>query len=63
MLVFSRKQEQGVWIGGTLVKVTRIGKRRVVIAIDAPADVKIWRTELVDEPAPEPAETELAEVA
>ena len=42
MLVLARKQGQGVWIGGTLVRV-EIRGAIVKLAIDAPAEVRVWR--------------------
>lgn len=57
MLVLARKQGQGVWIGGTLVRV-EIRGAIVKLAIDAPAEVRVWREELVEDPE----EEELAEL-
>ena len=47
MLVFSRKHGEGVWIGGTLVKVSIHGAN-VKLGIDAPQHIRVYRQELVD---------------
>ena len=59
MLVLSRKHGEGIWIGGTLVKV-EIRGGNVKLAIDAPKNVRIWRQELIEAPDQEP-EGELVE--
>ncbi len=46
MLVFTRKVEEGFWIGDRIfVKVLVIGRRRVSLGIEAPAEWKIARAE------------------
>ena len=48
MLVIDRKIQEGFWIDGRIfVKVLGIGRRRVKLGIDAPADLLIARDELV----------------
>ena len=47
MLILDRKAHEGFWIDGRIyVKVLDIGRRRVKIGIDAPADISIVREEL-----------------
>lgn len=47
MLVLDRKVQEGFWIeGGIFVKVLSVGRRRVKLGIEAPADSKIIREEL-----------------
>ena len=47
MLVLDRKVQQGFWIDGRIfVKVISIGRRRVKIGIEAPADLEVLREEL-----------------
>ncbi len=49
MLILTRKQGEGFYIGGDiLVSISEINGDRVRIAIDAPKDVKILRKELAD---------------
>ncbi|MCH8900773.1 MAG: carbon storage regulator [Chloroflexi bacterium] len=48
MLVIDRKLQEGFWIDDRIfVKVLGIGRRRVKLGIDAPADLLIARDELV----------------
>ncbi len=47
MLVLDRKVQEGFWIdGGIFVKVLGVGRQRVKLGIEAPADIKIVREEL-----------------
>lgn len=47
MLVFTRTVEEGFWIGDRIfVKVLMIGRRRVKVGIEAPADYNIVRSEI-----------------
>ena len=47
MLVIDRKLEEGFWIDDRIfIKVLGIGRRRVKLGIDAPADLLIAREEL-----------------
>ena len=47
MLVLDRKVHEGFWIEGRIfVKVLSIGRRRVKLGIEAPADLTIVREEL-----------------
>ncbi len=47
MLVIDRKLQEGFWIDDRIfVKVLSIGRRRVKLGIDAPADMLIAREEL-----------------
>jgi carbon storage regulator len=47
MLVLDRKLQEGFWIEGRIfVKVLSVGRRRVKLGIEAPADSKIMREEL-----------------
>jgi carbon storage regulator len=47
MLVLDRKLQEGFWIEGRIfVKVLSVGRRRVKLGIEAPADAKIMREEL-----------------
>lgn len=48
MLVLSRKVGEAVWIGDTLVTVVRDGRGSIRLGIQAPKDVPILRSELVD---------------
>lgn len=49
MLVVTRKPQQSITLsGGIVVTVTAIDGRRARIGIEAPDDVKIIRTELLD---------------
>ncbi len=49
MLVLSRKTDESILIGGNIiVKVSHIHGSRVQIAIEAPPDVSIRRSELVN---------------
>jgi carbon storage regulator len=49
MLVLDRKVQEGFWIEGRIfVKVLSVGRRRVKLGIEAPADSKIIREELKD---------------
>jgi len=52
MLVLSRRKGESIVIGDQMrVTVVEIHGRRVRLAIDAPAEVKVLRAELVDEEA------------
>ncbi len=54
MLVLDRKVQEGFWIEGRIfVKVLGIGRRRVKLGIEAPADLKIVREELLSRSAGE----------
>ncbi len=47
MLLLERKLEQGVRIGpGITVKLLRVGANRVLLGVDAPPDVPVWRDEI-----------------
>jgi len=47
MLVITRKLDEGVTIGGDVeLTILEISKDRVKIGINAPKDVKVFRTEL-----------------
>jgi carbon storage regulator len=47
MLVLDRKVQEGFWIGGRIyIKVLSIGRRRVKIGVEAPADLEVLRDEL-----------------
>jgi carbon storage regulator len=49
MLVLSRREKEGIVIGDRItVKVVRIRGNQVRLAIEAPEEVKVLRTELVD---------------
>jgi carbon storage regulator len=51
MLVLGRKLNECIYVGDDIkIKVTRIGKGRVRIGIEAPREVVILREELVDKP-------------
>ena len=53
MLVIDRKLQEGFWIDDRIfVKVLGIGRRRVKLGIDAPAELVIAREELRRRPAP-----------
>lgn len=55
MLVLSRKTGEEIVIGNNIVvKVTRIRGDKVRIAIEAPPDVRIMRSELTPRPGPSP---------
>lgn len=57
MLCLSRKAGQRLLIGKNIVvQVVRIAGGRVGLAIDAPADIKILRGELLDKDQPEGTE-------
>ena len=50
MLVLTRKSEESIRIGEDIViKVIRTGKGSVKLGIDAPADVRVLRGELVEQ--------------
>ncbi len=53
MLVLTRKQSEMINIGDDItIKVIRTGSNSVKIGIEAPADVRVLRSELlIDEPA------------
>lgn len=47
MLVLSRKQGEGIRIGGSVVvRIVRTGKGSVRIGVEAPAEIEIARDEL-----------------
>lgn len=47
MLVLGRKEDEKITIGENIeITVTRIAGNRVSIGIDAPADVRVFRSEL-----------------
>jgi carbon storage regulator len=47
MLVLDRKVQEGFWVGGRIyIKVLSIGRRRVKIGVEAPADLEVLRDEL-----------------
>jgi len=47
MLVLDRKVQEGFWIDGRIfVKVLGVGRRRVKLGIEAPADLEVVREEL-----------------
>ncbi|QDU79968.1 hypothetical protein Pla110_16900 [Polystyrenella longa] len=51
MLVLTRKKSEMIHIGENIVvKVIRTGKGHVKIGIEAPADVRVLRAELCEEP-------------
>ncbi len=57
MLVLSRKIGESIVIGeGIIVTVTRISGNRVTLGIDAPADVRVLRSELMPTSDSFPAE-------
>jgi carbon storage regulator CsrA len=52
MLVLERKDQEGFWIDDRIfVKVLGIGRRRVKIGIEAPAEARIRRDELPSQPS------------
>ncbi|MCA9040966.1 MAG: carbon storage regulator [Planctomycetaceae bacterium] len=60
MLVLTRKKTEMIQIGENIVvKVIRTGKGHVKLGIEAPADVRVLRAELCEEPA-EADQTEAA---
>ncbi len=51
MLVLDRKLQEGFWIEGRIfIKVLGIGRRRVKLGIEAPAEFEIVRDELRSRP-------------
>lgn len=47
MLVFSRMEGEGFWIGDDVhVKITVIGKKKVRVGVTAPRAIKVLRDEL-----------------
>jgi len=49
MLVLARREKEGIVIGDRItVKVVRIRGNQVRLAIEAPKEVRVLRTELVD---------------
>ncbi len=49
MLVLSRREKEGIVIGDRItVKVVKIRGNQVRLAIEAPKEVRVLRTELVD---------------
>ncbi len=52
MLVLDRKVQEGFWVGGSIyVKVLSIGRRRVKLGVEAPADLEVLRDELRSRPS------------
>ena len=62
MLVLSRKLNETVQIGASLVRIVAIGNGRVKLGFDAADDVEILRGELVEQPAELTDLADLAEV-
>ena len=54
MLVLSRKVEESIRIGGSLVKVLEIEGGRVKLGIEADPEIGIWREELLTPGQAEP---------
>ena len=49
MLVIGRRAGQKIFIGpDIIVDISRIDKKQVHVAIDAPREIRIWREELLD---------------
>ncbi|MFN9720675.1 MAG: carbon storage regulator [Planctomycetota bacterium] len=56
MLVLTRKPAETIRIGeGIVIKVIKAGKNSVKIGVEAPANVRVMRGELVSEENPVPA--------
>lgn len=51
MLVLSRKASESLHIGDVIVRVIRISPSRVKLGIEAPDDVQVLRTEVLERPA------------
>jgi sRNA-binding carbon storage regulator CsrA len=51
-LVIRRRIGQSVKIGDVTVKLDKISNRIAVLVIDAPASVRVLRSELLDKPKP-----------
>ena len=49
MLILSRREGQSIVIGSATVRILSLTRGRVKLGIDAPVDVVIARTELVDD--------------
>lgn len=50
MLVLSRKRMERIWVGrGVRITVVDVGKGKVRVGIDAPADTSIVREELLSD--------------
>ena len=49
MLVLSRRIEEAIRIGGSLVKVLSVDGNRVKLGIEADPEIGIWREELLDD--------------
>ena len=63
MLVLTRKRSQTIRIGDQIVvKVIQIGKRTVKVGIEAPAEVKVLRSELCPDQAPDQPHLSIAEI-
>jgi carbon storage regulator len=63
MLVLTRKRSQTIRIDDHIViKVIQIGKRTVKIGIEAPAEVKVLRSELCTDQVPDQPLLSLAEI-
>jgi carbon storage regulator len=59
MLVLTRKLDEGIVIGDTVVvTVVRIKGDRVMLGIEAPSDVRIFRQELLTPTVPSVVEAE-----
>ena len=50
MLVLTRKINEELWIGNARVVINRLADGKVSLAIDAPRDVLIVRSELLNKP-------------
>ena len=51
MLVLSRKLQEAIRIGGSVVKVLKVKGDRVTLGIEADPEIGIWREELLTETA------------
>ena len=59
MLVLSRKQSEAIRIGSDItIAVGRIGGKRVALAIDAPTQVRVFRSELREDPQEQPGSSQ-----
>ena len=60
MLVLSRKLNQSIHIGdGISIRVVRIKGNSIQLGIDAPKDIHVVRSELLERDARQPASTDL----
>lgn len=48
MLVLKRKKKESIFIGGATVSVLHIGAENVTVGINAPPEIKIMRSEIVE---------------